>query len=554
MGNGSGKQGGLEDVTKRVESKMGSLQLTGRYHRLPKKLADDYTLQVKVLGSGYNGQVHAAKNKTTGAKVAVKGFKLHGVTKDKRDELETECEIFLAMDHPHVARLVDVYESKEELNLVMECMEGGELFERVTQRKKFTEKDAADAVWQMLLSINYIHSHGVVHRDLKLENFLYDSKDSNHLKLIDFGFSKIYGANDPKMQLSCGTLAYVAPEVLDKSYTSKCDLWSLGVITFILLSGYMPFSGDERKQVQMIKTGQYVVKKDIWAKVSENGTGFVKGVLEVNPTKRMSAEQALAHPWIHKRDELATGELDATIMDSLCKFSQASQFRRACMSMMAWSLTNEERASVRNAFIELDKDRSGTIQMSEFKKAIEEKLHISDEAAAGIFEALDQNHDEEIHYTDFLAAMMSSRIQVHDDLVKQAFQRFDTDNSGFITKDNLKQVLGDSYDGATVDQMISEADMKGDGQISYEEFIAYLRDGGANEEHQMAANAIIDKEIQNGSNTKQGPACRMKTSTFVPPAGLHASISSTTAQASQSVRDGAKKPEEKKKGACCDIQ
>lgn len=128
------------------------------------------------------------------------------------------------MDHPHVASLTDVYESEDQLYLVMECMLGGELFDRVVKRKRFTEKDAAKAVYQMLLAVNYIHSHDVVHRDIKLENFLYEAQDSDHLKLIDFGFSKIWQPNTT-MAVSCGTLAYVAPEVLEKSYTSQCDLW-----------------------------------------------------------------------------------------------------------------------------------------------------------------------------------------------------------------------------------------------------------------------------------------------------------------------------------------
>merc|ERR1719359_1631643 len=106
----------------------------------------------------------------------------------------------------------------------MECMAGGELFDRITSLKRFEEKDAAEATKQMLLAVNYVHSHGIVHRDLKLENFLYDTEGSTHLKLIDFGFSKFFNSKE-RMHTSCGTLAYVAPEVLGKSYTSQCDMW-----------------------------------------------------------------------------------------------------------------------------------------------------------------------------------------------------------------------------------------------------------------------------------------------------------------------------------------
>merc|ERR1712048_298793 len=183
-------------------------------------------------------------------------------------------------DHPHVARLVDVYESSDRLSLVMECMEGGELFDRVSERKVFSETDASHATWQMLLAVNYIHSKNVVHRDLKLENFLYESKNTDHLKLIDFGFSKIWEKNT-KMELSCGTLSYVAPEVLKKSYTSQCDMWSLGVIVFILLVGYMPFSGDDEVQFAHIKAGRYKKKPERWNSISEVAKDFTFKLLLV---------------------------------------------------------------------------------------------------------------------------------------------------------------------------------------------------------------------------------------------------------------------------------
>jgi len=423
-------------------------------------------------------------------KYAVKGFKLHGVGKEKKEELETEAEIFLGMDHPHVARLVDVYESEEKLDLVMECMTGGELFKRVSEKRRFSEKDAADATWQMLLAVNYIHSHGVVHRDIKLENFLYDKEGGSYLKLIDFGFSKIWAPNT-KMALSCGTLAYVAPEVLNMEYTSQCDLWSLGVTVFILLFGYMPFAGNESKQVSAIKSGQYTVKKEAWGRVSENAQDFVKKLLVVKPEMRLTADAALKHQWIADRDKaLKVDDISEATAQSLVNFGQASAFRRACMAMMAWSLTNDERMQVREAFMEIDTDRTGTITLPEFKKVVEDKFHISDDEALQAFHALDTNNTDEVHYTDFLAAMVSSRIQLHDNLLKATFQRFDKDNSGFITADNLREILGQGED---VDKLIAEADSSHDGKISYEEWINYIKNPSAQDHHQEIASTVIDK-------------------------------------------------------------
>jgi len=161
---------------------------------------------------------------------------------------------------------------------------------------------------------------------------------------------------------------------------------------------------------------------------------------------------------------------------------------------MAWSLTNEERAQVRDAFMELDKDRSGAISLQEFKKVLEEKFHITDEAAQAAFASLDVNHHDEIHYTDFLAAMVSSRIKMHDDLLKATFKRFDTDNSGYIDKEDLRKVLGDAFEGEDIEHLMEEAHAH-DGKISLEDFMAFLKHPDTKDHHADAATRIIDKQI-----------------------------------------------------------
>mmetsp|Transcript_49665 Transcript_49665/g.144028 ORF Transcript_49665/g.144028 Transcript_49665/m.144028 type:complete len:546 (+) Transcript_49665:115-1752(+) len=491
------------------------LAYTGRYHLPPKCLEDDYDLQQDVLGRGASGKVLLAWDRHLGHKYAVKSLAFKGVPGSMREDVKREAEVFLSMDHPRIARLMDVYESESQLRLVMECMGGGELFDRVVDLGHFCEKDAADAVWQMLLALNYIHSHGVVHRDVKLENFMYQKKDCDQLKLIDFGFAKHW---EPKTKLaaSCGTLSYVAPEVLDKSYTSQCDMWSLGVVVFILLVGYMPFDGSDSHQIALIKSGMYEMEQPQWNWVSEQAKDLVRKLLVVDPTKRITADQSLHHPWIAKRDELQAAQhaVDRSIVDALCKFARASKFRRACMSVMAWSLSYEDRLSVRDAFLELDATRQGTIKLWELKKVLEDKFGMPDEEVMGIFKALDSSHDSEVHYSEFLAAMASSRIALRDDLLLATFKRFDTHGSGCITKEDLRQVLGDTFEGAQVDDLLKDADENHDGKISYEEFLHYLRGGNARDLHIEAANRIIDSELarQLGQpqleDTKLGSQCK----------------------------------------------
>mmetsp|Transcript_33124 Transcript_33124/g.52700 ORF Transcript_33124/g.52700 Transcript_33124/m.52700 type:complete len:567 (-) Transcript_33124:30-1730(-) len=492
----------LQQTVERTVKGIGSMATTGRYHLPPKHVDQDYERCEKVLGSGYNGDVHLAMRKmgkpsTFGneQKFAVKEFKLRGANKAKREELQQECEIFLQMDHPHVARLTDVYEEEDKLTLVMECMEGGELFDRVIEKKKFPEKDAARAAYQMALALNYLHSHGIVHRDIKLENWLYEKKDTDHLKLIDFGFSKRWDpSQESKMKASCGTLSYVAPEVLSKNYTSKCDMWSLGVVMFILLAGYMPFSGPDDVQIKKIKAANINWKQDKWKNVSGPAKDFVNHLIVVLPEVRMSAEQALKHKWLTSSFEAEVDAIDSKdIASSMYEFAQASKFRRTCMLAMAWSLTNDERSKVRQAFLKMDQNKHGTITLGEFKTVIEENFHLSDERIEELFNAIDAAHNHEIQYSEFLAAMVSSRIDLHDDLICSAFKRFDTDNSGYIDAANLKAVLVESSD-AEIEEMMKEVDANHDGKISTEEFMQYIRSGRAKEQHQETVHTLIDKE------------------------------------------------------------
>merc|ERR1719181_1759331 len=181
----------------------------------------------------------------------------------------------------------------------MECLDGGELYGRLAQMKVFPESLAAETTRQMLRAIGYLHSHNVVHRDLKLENFLYQSDEKSQLKLIDFGFAKVW---DPStlMMSSCGSIAYVSPDVLTgKGYTDKCDLWSLGVIVWMLLAGYPPFHGDERTMMTKIKSGQADWShKSRWKPVSEEAVDFVQKLLKKDPDQRPDAQEALKHAWL----------------------------------------------------------------------------------------------------------------------------------------------------------------------------------------------------------------------------------------------------------------
>jgi len=241
----------------------------------------------------------------------------------------------------------------------------------------------------------------------------------------------------------------------------------------------MPFVGSDQVIEDAIRDGELNGGTDRWKQVSAGAKHFMLSLLEMDPEQRLTAEAALKHPWLKRHVEAAgsgpTGQIDPGVKQALCSFSQASKFRRCCSNMLAWSLSNDERAKVREHFLRMDKNMQGTITLGELREAITETLQGSDEEVRHVFEALDFNHTDQVNFSEFLAAMVSTQIDLHDDLMNSAFQKFDTDGSGFITAENLREVLGDRFEGNSVAELIREADILKDDRISYPEFVAFLR-------------------------------------------------------------------------------
>mmetsp|Transcript_60882 Transcript_60882/g.137239 ORF Transcript_60882/g.137239 Transcript_60882/m.137239 type:complete len:563 (+) Transcript_60882:52-1740(+) len=469
----------LDKAVENARERIGRLGVDTRLHIDANHVYKDYHVSDYVLGRGLNGNVHlATSRKVPAGRFAVKTFHLNGTSQhDKR--IMREVEICLSMDHPHIVRLVDVYRSKHRLDLVMECMDGGMLLSRVIERKHFCEYDAVVALWQMVLALNYLSTLSIVHRDIKPENFLYEAWDSERLKLIDFGFSTTWQPST-KMHSSCGTLQYIAPEVLQGGYTAQCDMWSLGVVAFILLTGKFPFGGDRGQQMRAIHAGRVSYGSPAWKEVSDRTQDFVDRLLQRDPDVRLTPLQALEHPCMAKREAavLRRPDVDSDLVASLRQFAEASQFRRTVLYAMAWSMTSQERRLLDDAFLEADSDHSGTISLGEFKQLLQHHFELTDEVVQQAFDALDSNHSEQLEYSEFLAACASARISLHSNLLHSTLRRFDEHDSGIVTVERLQQIIGpDCCSLADAQKMILEADPNGcDGEIRSDVLAQYLRD------------------------------------------------------------------------------
>uniref|UniRef100_A0A3Q2XGM8 Calcium/calmodulin-dependent protein kinase IGa n=1 Tax=Hippocampus comes TaxID=109280 RepID=A0A3Q2XGM8_HIPCM len=274
---------------------MGRKEIVCSWKKPINNIKDVFDFKGK-MGSGSFSEVFMVREKKTGKLFALKCLKKKHLT---HSNLENEINVLKRIKHDNVIGLEDFYESRTHYYLVMQLVSGGELFDRILDRGVFTEKDASLVIKQVLEAVDYLHENSIVHRDLKPENLLYYSADENaKIMVSDFGLSKTL--EHGVMSTACGTPGYVAPEVLaQKPYSKAVDCWSIGVITYILLCGYPPFfEENETRLFSKIMRAEYAFHSPFWDEISESAKDFIRNMMEKNPMKRFTTEQALRHPWI----------------------------------------------------------------------------------------------------------------------------------------------------------------------------------------------------------------------------------------------------------------
>uniref|UniRef100_A0A4W5RW00 Calcium/calmodulin-dependent protein kinase 1Da n=1 Tax=Hucho hucho TaxID=62062 RepID=A0A4W5RW00_9TELE len=248
---------------------------------------------------GAFSEVVLAQERSTGKMFAVKCIPKKAL-KGKESSIENEINVLRKIKHENIVALEDIYESSNHLYLIMQLVSGGELFDRIVEKGFYTEKDASTLIRQVLDAVDYLHKLGIVHRDLKPENLLYfNPQDESKIMISDFGLSKMEGSGDV-MSTACGTPGYVAPEVLaQKPYSKAVDCWSIGVIAYILLCGYPPFYDEnDSKLFEQILKADYEFDAPYWDDISDSAKDFIGSLMEKDPAKRFTCDQALRHPWI----------------------------------------------------------------------------------------------------------------------------------------------------------------------------------------------------------------------------------------------------------------
>ena len=437
-------------------------------------------IKKKILGRGSFGIVYLVKQRYLSRYFAMKVIKKSQTkAKEEEENLMNEVDILRKLDHPNIVKITDFYSLKTEYNIITEYCQEGELFDEIKANSPFNEALAAWYLKQILSAVSYCHNMNIIHRDLKPENILIVKRQKNGfhpIKIIDFGTAKVFQKEKAEHVL-IGSAYYIAPEVLSRNYTELCDLWSCGVIMYILLTGRPPFNGSSEEEImKKIKDGVYDLKKYPWGVISEEAKDLLKGLLQVNTKKRLTAKAALEHKWfkIEKTQSTVTAynvkhrQLNKLI-DNLMKYRSDNILRCAVIALLVHnSIQLNQAHDAVKLFNQIDKNGDGKISKDELFNGLQPyKKDISDEQLRKqvdiIFNNIDSDHNGYLEYEEFVRAaidkdhFLSVNFEITLEEVKNKFFLSDKNRNSVKAQEQLQKSF-------------NEIDINGDGKLSFEEF------------------------------------------------------------------------------------
>jgi len=414
------------------------------------------------LGTGITGIVRKVTHKKTGHEYAVKKLDLGKIeTEEDLQQLRQEIAIMCQLDHPNVVRLEEVYESPTAIYLVQELCLGGDLFDRLDAQDDvhYTEAGCARLMKQIVDAIRYIHDKGIIHRDLKLENFMFSSQEEDsRLRMIDFGLSKHFQYGDI-LNEAVGSAYTVAPEVILGEYNEKADLWSVGVITYLLLSGETPFGGAGEEDISPMQTRQNILAANyeflpeyIWENISPQAVDFIKSLLVTDPTQRPTAEEIQKSEWLttwaDAEGSAEDRELNPDIVQALVSFKEKDDMLKLLSEVLSFTLLPDQLEGLRKQFEIMDSEGRGEISLGDLKNALVMNAEagslgsLSEEEIEDIFQAMRVRKTEmRIHWHEFIAAALS-QVEIDDRNLELAFERLDTEHKGYIEVENIIELMG----------------------------------------------------------------------------------------------------------------
>jgi len=459
-------------------------------------ILDDYLLQQTPVGEpGQFGKVYSCIRRTDRVPCAVKvisktRFMSHKNAKLYFENFRAEVDLLRTMDHPNIVELYDVYESRDELMLVMELCCGGELFERIAERAYagtgYSEGLAATILHQVLSAVAFMHSHNICHCDLKPSNILFDTKSQNaQVKVIDFGFAQRVPVWKRYLSKSCGTAFYTAPEVIKGKYNKEGDMWSVGIVMFAMMFGYTPFqkTGDEKLDTR----GQNrVVRRRILqgfagiprrGRISPAAKSLIHGLLKNDPAERYTANEALIHPWFDTASQ--DDEIPDTVLQQLRKVSAMDNFKVFVLSAFRDDTDLTTTAQLKKYFKKFDRNRDKRISLEEFRDGLSTFLpELRDREVRQMFNNLDIDGDKYIQFDEFWSLIAYQQLISAYERLAVVFDALDKNRNGFLDRGDIPELWREMNRDPLIrrldidlNEVIETADLDNDGQVSFDEFL-----------------------------------------------------------------------------------
>ena len=479
------KRSTLKEISK-LANNSRNIKIKSLITLIESKPLDNYDI-LKNLGKGSYGSVFKVKHKITGEIRAMKVIKNILPTNSNKidNKFLREIQVLKELEHPNIIKIYEYYIDDVNHYIVTELVTGGELYDTIVKFQRFNEKKAAYIMRQILSALNYLHSRGIVHRDIKPENILVENnikkskvkhdEDEINIKIIDFGASNFIKSNQI-LTLKIGSPYYIAPEVLNKCYNEKCDIWSAGVVLYVMLTGNFPFLGNTTQQLfENIKSGKYNTTVKEYKAISEKAKDLLNQMLELDCTKRISAADCLNSPFfsiINDKDNNIPDILPSVITN-IYKLNAREKIQQATIGFIVHNIKQTEQVEkLKNIFEFLDINQDGELTYDEIREAIMKIFpddYMNEEKINYIIDKMDENKDGVISYEEFLRITIDEKILLGKNNLKMAFDKFDTNKDGKLSKEELINIL-DKGASEYVDSLLSFIDDNKDGYISFDEF------------------------------------------------------------------------------------
>jgi len=437
-----------------------------------------YYVPLETIGEGAYGKVFKVRHRVTGKTYAIK------MLKKKDIKILNEIKILRKLDHPNIMKVYEYFSSEYCWYFVEEYVAGGDLYEQICKLQYYNEVTASNIMKQIFSFVSYLHQMNIVHRDIKPKNMMVSNKkDEIEIKLVDFGTATFFSRKKPLTD-RVGTPIYMAPEVLKGNYFNECDLWSCGVILYILLGGNPPFDGKNSQEIySKIEKCDVKLKGNEWNNVSDEAKDLIIKLLEKNVSKRITAQEALKHPFITNNTIKKNQTFNKlSLKNCLQTFASKQKLHQASVAFIVHQMSNNKMIQkLTEIFKQLDESGEGLLSKDELKKGYKKFFNdkITDSEFDQIMKTIDQDNSGQISIEEFIRATVDYENLVSEKNLKSAFDFFDKDHSGSLSPDEVREVLGLNEDNNStnkiVEGIIKDVDVNGDGLISYDEFKAMMK-------------------------------------------------------------------------------